>query len=325
MTPRISPLLAVENLSVDFPTEFGTTRAVDRVSYGIGPGDAVGVVGESGCGKTVAALATLRLVPPPGRISGGKILFEERELLALGEGEMEKIRGDRVAMIFQEPATALNPAFTVGDQIAEVLQTHRDTPPQAALEAAVELLDQVGIPAPHQRVHDYPHNLSGGMRQRVMIAMALACRPALLIADEPTTALDVTIQFQILDLLSKLREQLGMAIQFISHNLAVVAEIADEVLVMYAGRVVERAPSTVLFRHPLHPYTKGLLKTIPRLDQRSRRLAIIPGVVPEERPRGCAFLDRCSVKVPRCARAEPQLETVDKGHATACFVVNASP
>ena len=324
MTRHISPLLSVENLSVDFPTEFGTTRAVDRVSYGIGRGDAVGVVGESGCGKTVAALATLRLVPPPGRISGGNIFFESRDLLTIGEGELEKIRGDRVAMIFQEPATALNPAFTVGDQIAEVLQTHRDTPPQEAFEAAVELLDQVGIPAPHQRVHDYPHNLSGGMRQRVMIAMALACGPALLIADEPTTALDVTIQFQILDLLLKLREQLGMAIQFISHNLAVVAEIADEVLVMYAGRIVERAPSSRIFRRPFHPYTKGLLKTIPRLDQRSRRLPTIPGVVPDERRRGCAFLDRCSMKVPRCARAEPQLEMVDEGHAAACFVVSGS-
>ena len=325
MAPRTHPLLAVEDLSVEFPSETGVVRAVDRISYRIGAGDAIGVVGESGCGKTVAALATLRLVPPPGRISRGRILFEDEALESLTEIELEKIRGNRVAMIFQEPATALDPAYTVGDQIAEVLQTHRGATSEAALAAAAELLDQVGIPSPKQRIHDYPHNLSGGMRQRVMIAMALACRPSLLIADEPTTALDVTIQNQILDLLLGIREEFGMAIHFISHNLAVVAEIADQVLVMYAGRIVESAPSATLFRHPRHPYTKGLLKTIPRLDSRTRRLSTIPGVVPEKRPRGCAFVDRCRWKVPRCTRAEPKLEEIAGRHAAACFLAKELP
>ena len=315
-------LLRVQELSVAFPTDAGEVRAVDRVSYHLMPRRTLGVVGESGCGKTVTALALLRLVPLPGRIDGGRIIFRGKDLMSFSLSEIEAIRGDRMAMIFQEPMTALNPVYTVGDQIAEVLVTHRGARPREALADAVGLLAEVGIPAPRQRAADYPHSLSGGMRQRVMIAMALACRPELLIADEPSTALDVTIQAQIVELLLGLQDATGMAIQFISHNLGVISEIADDVIVMYAGRIVERAPAQELFRRPLHPYTQGLLETVPLLGRRRHRLPAIPGAVPTPgtRPRGCSFRNRCPWAVARCAEAEPTLETLGPGHEAACFV-----
>ena len=315
-------LLTVDELVVAFPGEAGEVRAVDGISYDIAPGRTLGVVGESGCGKTVAALALMRLVPPPGRIAGGSIVFDGAEITGLGTGAIEALRGDRIAMIFQEPMTALNPVFPVGDQIAEVLVAHRGMAPGEAAEQAVALLAQVGIAAPAQRANDYPHNLSGGMRQRVMIAMALACSPALLIADEPTTALDVTVQAQIVELLLRLQDEVGMAIQFISHSLGVISEIADEVVVMYAGRIVERAPADALFRAPLHPYTRGLLETVPRIGARLPRLPAIPGAVPSpaRRPAGCAFRNRCPWAEARCAEAEPVLETLAPGRQVACFV-----
>ncbi len=323
--PEAAPLLAVRDLVVAFPTDAGEVRAVDRISYRLGSRQTLGVVGESGCGKTVAALALMRLVPPPGRIAGGAILFQGEDLLGLSAAGIEAVRGDQIAMIFQEPMTALNPVYPVGDQIAEVLAIHRGTAPREARAQAIDLLAQVSIAAPRQRAADYPHNLSGGMRQRVMIAMALACRPALLIADEPTTALDVTVQAQILELLLHLQDEVGMAIQFISHNLGVISEVADEVVVMYAGRIVERAPAGELFRHPLHPYTRGLLETVPQLGQRQRRLPAIAGAVPAPGawPRGCRFRNRCPWAVDRCAEAEPTLEVLAPGHQAACFVAAA--
>ena len=312
----------MRELSVAFPSDAGEVRAVDRVSYRLAPGRTLGVVGESGCGKTVAALAMLRLVPAPGRITGGSIVFQGRDLLDASETEMEDIRGSRIAMIFQEPMTALNPVYSVGDQIAEVLVVHRGAGRREAWAEAVELLARVGIPAPEARAADYPHSLSGGMRQRVLIAMALACRPELLIADEPSTALDVTVQAQIIELLLGLQDAMGMAVQFITHNFGVISEIADDVIVMYAGRIVERAPAAELFAAPLHPYTQGLLKTVPRLGRRQRRLPAIPGAVPSPgaRPRGCSFRDRCPWVVARCAEAEPALEALGPDHQAACFV-----
>ncbi len=312
----------MRELSVAFPSDAGEVQAVDRVSYRLAPRRTLGVVGESGCGKTVAALAMLRLVPAPGRITGGSIVFQGRELLDASEKEMEDIRGSRIAMIFQEPMTALNPVYSVGDQIAEVLVVHRGARPREAWAEAVELLARVGIPAPDKRAADYPHSLSGGMRQRVLIAMALACRPELLIADEPSTALDVTVQAQIIELLLGLQDAMGMAVQFITHNFGVISEIADDVIVMYAGRIVERAPAAELFGAPLHPYTQGLLKTVPRLGRRQRRLPAIPGAVPAPgaRPRGCSFRDRCPWGVARCAEAEPALEALGPDHQAACFV-----
>ena len=320
--PPAGALLAVRDLVVAFPGDAGEVRAVDGISYAIEPGASLGVVGESGCGKTVAALALLRLVPPPGRIVGGEIRFEGADLLAASALRMQAVRGDRMAMIFQEPMTALNPVFSIGDQIAEALTSHRDLAYKAAWRRAVELLDQVGIPAASARAHDYPHAMSGGQRQRVMIAMALACRPALLIADEPTTALDVTVQAQILELLLRLQDEIGMAIQFISHDLGVISEIADEIAVMYAGRIVERAPAEILFRAPRHPYTRALLKTIPRLSHRRRRLPSIPGSVPEpgHLPKGCRYANRCPLAEPRCRETTPLLETVAPGHRVACLV-----
>ena len=312
----------MRELSVAFPSDAGEVRAVDRVSYRLAPRRTLGVVGESGCGKTVAALALLRLVPAPGRITGGSIVFQGRDLLDASEKEMEDIRGSRIAMIFQEPMTALNPVYSVGDQIAEVLVVHRGARPREAWAEAVELLARVGIPAPDKRAADYPHSLSGGMRQRVLIAMALACRPELLIADEPSTALDVTVQAQIIELLLGLQDAMGMAVLFITHNFGVISEIADDVIVMYAGRIVERAPAAELFGAPLHPYTQGLLKTVPRIGRRQRRLPAIPGAVPAPgaRPHGCSFRDRCPWVVARCAEAEPALEALGPDHQVACFV-----
>ena len=318
----ITPLLEVRGLTVAFPGADGDAAVVDGIDYDIAAGRTLGMVGESGCGKTVAALALLRLVPPPGRITAGSVRFAGEDLLGAGDDHMRSLRGDRIAMIFQEPMTALNPVFSVGDQIAEALTSHRAMPYAAAWKRAVELLDQVGIPAPSARAHDYPHSMSGGQRQRVMIAMALACRPALLIADEPTTALDVTVQAQILELLLGLQEEIGMAIQFISHDLGVISEVADEIAVMYAGRIVERAPAARLFSAPRHPYSRALLETIPRLSQRRRRLPSIPGSVPTpgNLPPGCRYANRCPLAEPRCREAEPELKTIAPGHWVACPV-----
>jgi oligopeptide/dipeptide ABC transporter ATP-binding protein len=319
------PLVAVRDLSVIFPVEGGAVRAVDGIGYDIAPRRTLGVVGESGSGKSVAALALLRLIAPPGRIAAGSIRLGELDLLALDEEEMRRVRGARLAMIFQEPMTALNPVFTVGEQIAEVLRLHRGLGERAALDEAVGMLERVGIPAPAARARDYPHQLSGGMRQRAMIAIALAGRPELLIADEPTTALDVTIQAQILDLMLDLQDGFGMAVLFISHNLAVVSEVADDIMVMYAGRIVERAPAGALIAQPLHPYTRGLIAAVPRLAARDGgapgALHAIPGAVPNPLalPPGCRFSDRCPLADQGCRAAEPALVDVGGGRQVACF------
>ncbi len=314
-------LLEVRDLEVTFVTPAGALRAVDHVSYDIAPGRTLGVVGESGCGKSVTALSLLRLVPEPGRITNGEILLQGIDLVGLTEREMEDVRGNRIAMIFQEPMTSLNPVVTIGDQIAEAYLIHRRASRKEAFDAATELLDKVGIPDPAVCARAYPHQLSGGMRQRAMIAMALACGPALLIADEPTTALDVTIQAQILELMLAIQEETGTAIQFISHNLGVISEVADEVAVMYAGRIVERADTAAIFDAPLHPYTRGLIETVPRIGKRSHRLPAIPGIVPDLMflPRGCRFSDRCPLADQGCREREPELEEAGEGHFVACF------
>jgi peptide/nickel transport system ATP-binding protein len=307
----MEPLLSVRNLVTEFHADEGVLRAVDDVSFDIPVGGTLGVVGESGCGKSVMSLSILRLVRPPGRIVSGQIVFEGRDLLTLTERDMRAIRGARIAMIFQEPMSSLNPVYSVGEQIIESMVLHQKRSRAEAWARAVELLALVGIPSPSERAHAFPHQLSGGMRQRVMIAMALACEPRLLIADEPTTALDVTIQAQILALLASLRQRLGMAVMLITHDLGVVAEFVDEVVVMYAGRVVERAPVRALFARPLHPYTQGLLRSVPSYGDNARaaRLPTIPGVVPDLRrlPSGCRFRDRCDRAFERCREHEPQL------------------
>jgi peptide/nickel transport system ATP-binding protein len=314
-------LLEIRDLVTEFRTERGTVRAVDGVSFEIPEKQTLGVVGESGCGKSVTALSVMRLIAsPPGRIAAGKILYEGKDLLALPEPEMRAIRGNRIAMIFQEPMTSLNPVFTVGDQVAEAVRLHQKTSRAQALTVAAEMFKLVGIPSPEERLHAYPHQLSGGMRQRVMIAMALACKPDLLIADEPTTALDVTIQAQILDLLRRLQTELGMSIMLITHDLGVVAETCDEVVVMYAGRVVERAATAEIFARPRHHYTAGLLRSVPsyapeghatgEADEAARgRLHEIKGMVPalHELPVGCKFADRCPAAKELCLRTEPEL------------------
>jgi len=320
------PLLEVRGLKTRFSLEEGPVLAVDDVSFSIPPGGTLGVVGESGCGKSVTALSIMRLVPdPPGRVVGGEVRFKGRDLLALPEEEMRRIRGHHLSMIFQEPMTSLNPVYTVGEQIGEVVRLHQGLDRKRAKERAVEMLRQVGIPAPEQRVDAYPHQLSGGMRQRVMIAMALACNPELVIADEPTTALDVTIQAQILDLLKRLQAERGMAVMLITHDLGVVAESCDAVVVMYAGRVVEQAPVRTLFRRPAHPYTAGLLRSIPSFHavqggEGRQRLKTIPGMVPSLRrlPAGCRFRDRCERALEVCARVDPPLETKREGQSAAC-------
>ena len=324
--PR-EPLLAIEGLRTHFFTRDGVVRAVDGVSYAVGSGETLAVVGESGCGKSVTALSILRLVPsPPGRIVGGAIRFAGRDLLQASESEMRDIRGNEIAMIFQEPMTSLNPVLRVSRQIGETLRLHQGLDRAAATQRAVEMLRLVNIPEPERRARQYPHELSGGMRQRVMIAMALACNPKLLIADEPTTALDVTIQAQILDLMRALKAKIGAAIILITHDLGVVAEMAERVVVMYAGRKVEEAPVRELFRHPRHPYTVGLLASVPRLGatlgrKDVPRLAEIPGVVPSLRQpiMGCAFAPRCAYAVERCRREAPPLEAKAPGHVAACF------
>ncbi len=317
-------LLSVKNISTHFFVEDGVARAVQDVSFSVKRGKTFALVGESGCGKSVTALSIMRLVPaPPGRIVGGEIVFEGQNLLDLSESQMRDFRGNKIAMIFQEPMTSLNPVYTVGNQIAEAIKLHQKKSARTAWADAVRMLRKVGIADPAQRVREYPHQMSGGMRQRVMIAMAVSCEPALLIADEPTTALDVTIQAQILDLLGELQQQSGMSILLITHDLSVVAEQADDVAVMYASRIVEVADSKQLFDKPLHPYTQGLLESLPRLGFSGRRLRTISGVVPEPLhfPNGCKFHPRCSVGCGdrRCQTVEPQLREVQPGRCVACW------
>jgi len=320
-TAADAPLLDVRDLVTRFATESGELRAVDGVSFAMRAGTTLGVVGESGSGKSVTALSILRLVrDPPGRVVAGKVHFRGRDLLALSEREMQKVRGAEIAMIFQEPMTSLNPVMTTGAQVAESLVIHRGKSKKEALAEAAELYRLVGIADPQRRIHDYPHQMSGGMRQRVMIAMALACRPALVIADEPTTALDVTIQAQILELLARLRRELGMAMLLITHDLGVVAETCDEVVVMYAGHVVEQAPARALFARPRHPYTAGLIRSRkPKGD--SRQLEAIPGIVPrlDQLPKGCRFADRCDRVQQKCRDEMPQLDVIEPGRLVRCF------
>ncbi len=320
----VTPLLSVRDLRTWFRTDAGVARAVDGVSFDVGRGEVVGLVGESGCGKSVTSLSIMRLVPePPGEIQpGSRVEFDGRDLLSLPAGEMRTVRGNDIAMVFQEPMTSLNPVQRIGAQVAEPLRVHRGMDRSAARKRAAELLGLVGIPSPGERLDDYPHQLSGGMRQRVMIASALACEPALLIADEPTTALDVTIQAQILELLLDLRDRLGMAVILITHDLGVVAETCDRVVVMYAGRVVEQASVSDLFRDPRHPYTQGLLEALPRLGGRRERLTVIPGTVPAPVawPPGCRFHPRCRYAWDRCAAEEPDLLEASPGHVDRCWL-----
>ena len=314
-------LLQVQDLQTHFFTEDGVVRAVDGVSFSVPEATTVGVVGESGCGKSVTALSILRLISSPGRIVGGRILYRNQDLLALPEPSMRDIRGNKISMVFQEPMTSLNPVFTVGEQVSEAIRLHQHASRPAARERTVDLFRTVGIPSPEERISSYPHQLSGGMRQRVMIAMALACRPDLLVADEPTTALDVTIQAQILDLLQRLQREIGMSVLLITHDLGVVAETCERVIVMYAGQIVEEAPVAALFERPRHPYTQGLLRSLPRFGQRETRLREIPGMVPSPTrlPRGCRFRDRCDRAIERCAAQEPSLLDDEAGRRLRCF------
>ena len=324
----MTALLDVRDLRTHFTTDDGEFPAVDGVSFSVEAGRTLGVVGESGCGKSVTSLSIMGLVPnPPGRIQGGSIRFEGRELIGASKRDMQDLRGNGIAMIFQEPMSSLNPVFTIGEQIVEGLLRHRPIGRAQATERALEMLRRVRMPAPEQRFHEHPHKLSGGMRQRAMIAMALACEPRLLIADEPTTALDVTIQAQILDLMRTLQAETGTAIILITHDLGVVAEVADEVVVMYAGRVVERAPVGSLFDAPQHPYTIGLLGSIPRLDGQRTRLASIEGQVPSplRRPSGCSFAGRCPFADAHCRAAVPELREVGAQHLSACWKAPLDP
>jgi peptide/nickel transport system ATP-binding protein len=326
LQPASEPtLLEIKGLKTYFKTDDGWLHAVDGVDITINRGETVCVVGESGCGKTVTAMTVLKLLPmPPGRIAGGQVLFRGRDLVPAGAEEMRKVRAKEIAIVFQEPMTSLNPVYTVGEQIAESVRLHEGLGRKAALERAVEMLALVRIPTPGQRVNDYPHQFSGGMRQRVMIAIALACNPKLLIADEPTTALDVTIQAQILDLLAELKERLGMAIMLITHAMGVVAEVAQRVVVMYAGQVVEEASVEELFAHPRHPYTQGLIRSIPRIDTAALhrvRLEQIPGTVPKlvDPAEGCRFAPRCRYATPACVAATPALREPVPGHRVRCI------
>ena len=314
-----APVLELCDVTVTLPTDRGPFRPVDGVSFAVAPGRTLAVVGESGCGKSVTALSVMGLLPPGARM-GGSMRFEGRELTALGPEAWRRMRGREMAMIFQEPMTSLNPAFTAGEQVAEALRLHQGLAPQAAMDRAVEMLDHVHIPEAARRARHYPHQLSGGMRQRVMIAMALACRPRLLIADEPTTALDVTIQAQILALIDELKAETGTAVVLITHDLGVVADHADDVVVMYAGRLAEQAPAAALFARPEHPYTVGLLGAAPSLEGGAARLASIEGTVPDLRnpPPGCRFAPRCPFAIARCAE-QPPLATVGQAHRAACW------
>lgn len=325
MTPK-KPLLEVKDLKTYFYTEDGTVRAVDGVDLEVYPGEVLGLVGESGCGKSVTSLSIMRLISAPGKVEGGEILFDGTNLLELPEEQMIHVRGNRISMIFQQPQTALNPVFKVGDQIGEVLSIHQGLDKDAGRKRSIELLKMVGIPDAERRVDAYPHELSGGMAQRVMIAMALACLPELLIADEPTTALDVTIQAQILDLMRNLRENTGSAIILITHDLGVVAEMCERVAVMYAGKIVEQADVGTLFDQPLHPYTQGLIGSIPILGKLKERLEVIPGSVPNlvNLPPGCRFAPRCRAMVEHglkiCTEREPDLIEAKPGHQVRCWL-----
>jgi peptide/nickel transport system ATP-binding protein len=317
-------LLSVEGLRTQFFTNDGTVKAVDGVNFSLKERETMGLVGESGCGKSITALSIMRLLTRPGRSVAGRVTFQGRNLLEISEDEMEDVRGNDIAMIFQEPMTSLNPVFRVGDQIVESIQRHLGLDEHAAFERVLDLFKKVGIPSPEHRVHDYPHEMSGGMRQRVMIAMALACKPRLLIADEPTTALDVTIQAQILELIKELKETENMAVIMITHDLGVIAEVSDHVAVMYAGKVVEDAPCDELFAAPRHPYTQGLLSSIPSPDKLGRRLDIIKGVVPHplNLPPGCSFAPRCPQRFEdgTCDVAFPALAGVSQTHRVACYL-----
>ena len=320
------PLLDIRHLRTHFKTPQGTVRAVDDISLAVSAGEVLGIVGESGCGKSVLSLSILQLLPmPPAIFAGGQILFDGRDLLKASTEEIRRIRGNRISMIFQEPMSALNPVFTIGNQLAEVFRVHQSLGNAEALEKAVSMLETVGVPAPRRRVKEYPYQLSGGMRQRVMIAMALACRPALLIADEPTTALDVTIQAQILDLMEQLRRELDTAIIIVSHDLGVIAETARRVVVMYTGKIMEAAETVALFETPLHPYTRGLMRAIPAVTSRRDQgeLYEISGVVPSllNLPSGCPFNPRCPLVGDICRRREPELREAAPGHWAACWMV----
>jgi peptide/nickel transport system ATP-binding protein/oligopeptide transport system ATP-binding protein len=319
-------LLEVKNLQTHFPTRAGLVKAVDGVSFGVGEGELLGLVGESGCGKSITALSLMRLIGAPGRIVGGEVWFGGENLLLASEARMREIRGDDIAMIFQDPMTSLNPVFKVGEQIAEALRLHRGLSRSAARDAAVEAMREVSIPDPARRVDDYPHQLSGGMRQRVMIAMALACDPKLLIADEPTTALDVTIQAQILELIDELRRTRNLAVLLITHDLGVVAEVADRVAVMYTGRIVEESPVLELFARPKHPYTEGLLRSVPKLTEaevkKVERLSTIEGFVPKPTnlPPGCHFAPRCTHRMPRCTEGDIPLYALEHEVQVRCVL-----
>ena len=315
-------LLSIEGLKTYFHLENGIAKAVDDVSFALGSGETLGLVGESGCGKSVTALSIMRLVPsPPGEIEEGRIVYRGRDLLDISEDEMRRVRGNDIAMIFQEPMTSLNPVFTIGSQIGEAVMLHQNVGKREAHNRTVEMLRLVGIPDPEQRTGEYPHQLSGGMRQRVMIAMALSCNPDLLIADEPTTALDVTIQAQIMELLVKLQEELGMSILLITHDLGVVAESTERMAVMYAGRIVEEGTTPDVYETPAHPYTHGLIRSVPRIDGKRDRLAVITGTVPDPAnlPGGCPFNPRCPLSDDRCRAELPGFETIQDNHRTRCF------
>ena len=321
----MNPILEIQDLKTFFDTRDGTVRAVDGVSLRLNGGDTLGVVGESGCGKTVLSLSVMRLVPvPPGRYAGGRILFEGRDLLSLEEREMRAVRGKDISMIFQEPMTSLNPVLTVGDQVAEVLSLHRGMSRKEALREVLEMFRLVRIPSPGERLGNYPHQMSGGMRQRIMIAMALACRPRLMLADEPTTALDVTVQAQILDLIRKLKEETGTSVVLITHDLGIVAESADHAAVMYAGQIVEYGTVRRIFARPLHPYTRGLMASVPRLSPAGDRKGLLPaiaGTVPDlfDLPAGCRFRDRCPDALNNCREEEPRLVEREEGHFVRCW------
>jgi len=323
----MNPLLQVRGLKTYFYTETGVIKAVDALSYDLKEGETLGLVGESGCGKSVSALSLLRLIPsPPGKIIGGEVLFEGKDLLQISADEIRAIRGNRIAMIFQEPMTSLNPVLTIGLQISEALEIHRQFTKKEAREEGIKLLKMVGIPDADRRFEDYPHHFSGGMRQRVMIATALSCNPKLLIADEPTTAVDVTIQAQLLEIIKELTSRLGTAVILITHNLGVVARYVNRMAVMYAGRIVELGPATEVYGHPRHPYTIGLLASVPRLDQpRKERLLPIEGQPPDltDLPSGCSFYPRCSYREERCSRERPELGLLPSEHRAACWVDKA--
>lgn len=318
----LEKLIEIKNLKTYFFLEEGIAKAVDGVDLEIFYGETLGVVGESGCGKSVTALSVMRLIPePPGKVISGEIIFKGEDLTKLSQTEMRNIRGNKISMIFQEPMISLNPVFSIGNQISEALLTHKRISKKEAYMQSLEMLKKVGIPIPEQRVREYPHQLSGGIRQRAMIAMALSCKPELLIADEPTTALDVTVQAQILNLMNDLKEKFNMSIMMITHDLGVIAEVSDRVVVMYAGKVVEYADVKTLFTNPRHPYTWGLMNSIPRIDKETKRLIVIPGIVPSSLhfPKGCKYNNRCPLADERCIEEEPIVKEIEKGHKVRCW------